>query len=399
MKQTEQITRIGHKERIFIPYFLALVFFFTSFTEFALVGIIDIVAGDLGISISAVGQFMTAFALAGAIGVPIAFALGGRIGRRKMTFISLFVVFLSSCATIFVDNYVGIMMCRIVLAISSGVFSVVAFVTASQHAPKGKSMSAISTLLVGYNAAILLGLPLGRLLAHHLNWRYVFALFGILTLLSIPYALRITTEEGTTNSPGLIQQARLLARKPVLLTWAINLFWKGGYATIYSYITPFVRERTGSGEEVLSAILLGFGIATVLGTKFGGPLADKLGMRKTLIAVLALHILALIALLIPSGPLMTLIVLMMWGFVAWTPSAIIQHAAIIAAPDATNMSLSLKNTSTQLAYALGGALGGYILHIGANTELLTAGLVLIAIALLLALALRFSGAKNDSVGS
>ncbi|MDO4911539.1 MAG: MFS transporter [Corynebacterium sp.] len=401
MKLNERATgsgfNLGPTERRCVPIFLALLFFLTSFSEFALVGILDIVAEDLGMSVSAVGQFLTAFSLAGAIGVPIAFALGGRMSRRHMTLISLLLVAISSCATVFVDSYTGIMISRIVLAISSGVFSVTAFVTASHLAPKGKTMSAISTLMIGYNLAILLGLPLGRLMAHHLNWRVSFALFGILTLLVIPYALRITPEEAGGTTPSLLKQLRLLGRRPVLFTLAINLFWKGGYATIYSYITPFIQERTGSPEKVLSAILLGFGIATMVGTKFGGALADKLGMRTTLISVLALHICALVALLIPSGQVMTLTLLVVWGFIAWTPSAVIQQAAIIAAPDAVNMSLSLKNTATQLAYALGGALGGLILQAGASTHLLLAGIGMMGVALALAFALRVGSNKTESL--
>ncbi|MDO4910698.1 MAG: MFS transporter [Corynebacterium sp.] len=372
------------------PYFLALLCFVSSFTEFALVGILDIVAESLGVSISTAGQLITIFALAGGIGVPIVFALFSKVPQRQLLFCALLLVIVGCGMTVVVHSYAAVMSSRILVAIGSGIFSALAFSIASQSAPEGRSMSAISTVMVGYNAALILGLPLGRLIAHHIGWKGIFLGTSIICLACIPIAMNLSVPQGPSDARpgGLTQQLSLITRGTVLLMLSLNFLWIGGYAAVYSYITQVIARLDLA--HIASSILLGFGIATLFGSKLGGPIADKFGIRKTLLGVLALHALILLLLLTSwhSGPA-SVILLMAWGFCAWTPSAVMQQVAIFSAPDSANMALSLKSSSTQLAYAMGGAVGGLALSLGGTSLVIFTGTMLVVSAFIFA----FKGPK------
>ena len=68
---------------------LALACFATSISEFAIVGMIDVVAESAGVSVAMAGQLLTAFALSGGIGVPIVVMalakLEGQAHRRGLS--------------------------------------------------------------------------------------------------------------------------------------------------------------------------------------------------------------------------------------------------------------------------------------------------------------------------
>ena len=56
-------------------YMLAIISFLVGTSEFIIAGILDKVAADVGVSVSAAGQLITVFSLAYAFGTPILMAL------------------------------------------------------------------------------------------------------------------------------------------------------------------------------------------------------------------------------------------------------------------------------------------------------------------------------------
>ena len=63
---------------------LALACFATSISEFAIVGMIDVVAESAGVSVAMAGQLLTAFALSGGIGVPVVVMALAKLERRDL---------------------------------------------------------------------------------------------------------------------------------------------------------------------------------------------------------------------------------------------------------------------------------------------------------------------------
>ncbi|MBW7459552.1 MFS transporter, partial [Paenibacillus sepulcri] len=72
-------------------YMLAIVSFLVGTSEFIIAGILDKVASDIGVSLSAAGQLITVFSLAYAFGTPLLMGVTARMERRKLLLYSLLV--------------------------------------------------------------------------------------------------------------------------------------------------------------------------------------------------------------------------------------------------------------------------------------------------------------------
>lgn len=142
-------------------------------------------------------------------------------------------------------------------------------------------------MTLGFNAALVLGLPFSCLMVQALPWTAVFWFVGIASAIMIP-VVRVIVPHGRDAAPKpLREQLGYLKRPRVLLTFGLNLFWVAGYATLYSYITPFLQEATALDAAALSAVLLAFGASTLVGNKLGGWLCDQFGMRSVVLTALA----------------------------------------------------------------------------------------------------------------
>ncbi|MGI6221476.1 MAG: MFS transporter [Coriobacteriales bacterium] len=371
---------------------LALACFATSISEFAIVGMIDVVAASAGVSVAMAGQLLTAFALSGGIGVPIVVMALSPLERRDVMTVSLALVVAGCVLMSVVSDFYLMMLSRVFMAIGSGIFAVTCFATAPQLAAPGREASAVATVTLGFNAALVLGLPFSRLMVQALPWTAVFWFVGIASAIMIPVVRAIVPHAKDAAPKPLRQQLAYLKRPRVLLTFGLNLFWVAGYATLYSYITPFLQESTTLGAATLSAVLLAFGVSTLVGNKVGGWLCDRLGMRPVVLAALAGQAVLLVALFALGGPTWLVVTaVLVWGIFSWIPSPIINLAVVQAAPEAADVMLSLNNSATQFAYAIGAGAGGVVVA-GAGAH----PLCLVSIALIAAAAVAGFHATKSS---
>lgn len=184
---------------------------------------------------------------------------------------------------------------------------------------------------------------------------------GVTSSVMIPVIRSIVPHVRDAAPKPLSQQHVYLKRSPVLLTFGLNLFWVAGYATLYSYITPFLQEATTLDAAALSTVLLAFGASTLVGNKLGGWLCDRFGMRPVVLTALAGQAFLLVALFTLGGPLWLVVAaVLVWGVFSWIPSPIINLAVMQAAPEAADVMLSLNNSTTQFAYAIGTGVGGIV---------------------------------------
>ncbi|WP_291543607.1 MFS transporter [Clostridium sp. Maddingley MBC34-26] len=340
-------------------YLLALICFVISASEYVIVGVLDQVAASTNISIAEAGQLITVFAIAGAIGTPIAVMIMAKMDRRKVLMISLFLVVLGSIMILVAPNYAFLLLSRIVLAIGAGVFNVTCFTVVGKIVAPERQAGAIATITTGFNAALIIGLPIGRVITAAFGWKAIFVSTGVFSLLAIFAVLSaIPKAEGEASVP-LGEQLALLKSPKTLLTLAITFFWIGGYSELYSYITPFLQGVSPMSEEMMSMALLIFGIATLIGNKLGGFLGDKVGISKSLTSSMVVHVIALVLISLFAGSTyVTIALLVIWAIAAWIPAPIQQFNIISLSPEASGIMLSLNSSIMQLGLAAGAGIGG-----------------------------------------
>ncbi|GIP06322.1 MFS transporter [Paenibacillus sp. JNUCC32] len=344
-------------------YVLALVSFLVGTSNYIISGVLDRIAETMGTSVAAAGQLITVYSLAYAVGTPILMALTAKMDRRKLLLYSLGLFIIANLLTFILSGFGLFIAARIITALGAGVVTVNALSIAAKIAPPGKQASAIANVTMGITASLIIGVPLGRMVASAFGWKAVFlaiAIVGVIAMLVISAVF--PRLQGDKPVP-LIKQFALLKKPQVLVALAITFFWLGGYSLAYTYISPFLLEVTHLNESLISAALFVFGIASLIGSKVGGYSADKRGIIFTLVSGMVLHVISLILLsLVGQSIIAVFAILILWSFAAWSSAPAQQFNLVSLVPESSGVMLSLNSSMMQLAMAVGAGIGGLIVN-------------------------------------
>ncbi len=379
-------------------YVLALVSFLVGTSNYIISGILDRIAETMGTSVAAAGQLITVYSLAYAVGTPISMALTAKMDRRKLLLYSLGLFIIANLLTFILSGFGLFIAARIITALGAGVVTVNALSIAAKIAPPGKQASAIANVTMGITASLIIGVPLGRMVASVFGWKAVFlaiAIVGGIAMLVI--AAVFPRMQGDKPVP-LIKQFALLKKPQVLVALAITFFWLGGYSLAYTYISPFLLEVTHLNESLISAALFVFGIASMIGSKVGGYSADKRGIIFTLVSGMALHVISLILLsLVGQSVIAVFAILILWSFAAWSSAPAQQFNLVKLVPESSGVMLSLNSSMMQFAMAVGAGIGGLIVNRVSLASITWFGVFGVLIAIIAVFVLSSMASRHSAV--
>ncbi|ROX45030.1 MFS transporter [Enterococcus faecium] len=340
-------------------YILASVSFLVGTSQYIVSGILDTIANSLEITLATASQLMTIFLLVYAIFTPILMGITSSIDRRKLMIFSLSLFVIGNILAFILPGYQLFVVARVVMALGAGMVVVTALTIATKIAPEGKQGSSIAIVMMGLSSSLIIGVPIGRIISSLLGWRVIFgviALLGILAMILIRASIPLI--QGDKPVP-LVQQLALLKKWRITIGLAITFFWLGGYSIAYTYLSPYLLNVSGIEEKHLNGVLLIFGIASLLGSKFGGFSTDRWGVQKTLLGGMALHIVMLILLsLVTNSYIRVSIILILWSFAAWSSGPTQQYNLATIEPESSGILLGLNQSVMQLAMAAGAGIGG-----------------------------------------
>ncbi|WP_440111493.1 MFS transporter [Paenibacillus sp. QZ-Y1] len=371
-----------------IIYVLALAVFLIGTIEYIITGVIEIIAVDLGVSTSEAGLLVTVFALAAAIVAPILITLTINTDRKKLLMTTLS-VFIASNGLMFADlTYETVMWIRIIQGASGGIATVVAMAVATRLVEKEKRGNAIGIILMGLSSSLVLGVPLGTFFSEMFGWRVLFVLVGALSVLPLLIIYKkipaIKEEEQIT----LRMQFSILKNPTILMALVITLFYVGGYATLFTYITPFLQATSSLSMTEISGVLFLAGVCSFVGSKLGGQLADAKGSKFTIFLGLLLQGATLLLFALAGVNLVVLIlILMIFMLATWSISPAQQLYLVTLAPRNPDIALSVNTSFIQFGFALGSGLGGFVISQTSVLYLNWVGFAAVSVAFLVAIVL------------
>jgi len=367
-------------------YLLALVSFLVGTSEYIISGILDKISVSLDISITSAGQLVTIFSFIYAVCTPVIMALTAKMERQRLLVIAMGVFVIANVLAFILPGYGLFVAARALMALGAGTVVVTALDIAAKIAPEGKQASSIANVVMGFTVSMIVGVPLGRMAAAAYGWRSIFGflvLAGLLAMIVLYFA--IPRVKGDAPVP-LTKQLGLLKNRRTVLGLAITFFWLGGYSVAYTYLSPYLLTVAGVHENALSGILLAFGIASLIGSKFGGYSTDKWGVTPTLTGGMLLHIAALVLLTVTvsftNSWLPIVAILMLWSFTAWSTGPTQQFNLVRIEPEYSGIMLSLNQSTMQLSMAAGAGIGGIVVDQISLSQITWIGAVGVVIALL-----------------
>ncbi|MFD0681243.1 MULTISPECIES: MFS transporter [unclassified Paenibacillus] len=349
-------------------YILALGVFLTATAELVVSGILHIIAKDLNTTIALAGQLITAYSLAFAIGTPIIVSLTSRMGRRKVLVGSLAVFILGCIACSASSNLTILMASRMILGGSSGVYLVVAFGAAAKLVPAEKLGSAISTIVLGFSSAMILGVPIGIAITSWMSWHAIFMVLGLFSLIITLVILRLLPEIEGDEPISFQQQFKVLGSLVIISGLFLTFFRESGNSILFTYLTPFITDTLHMKASNISIIMLVFGIFGAIGSRVGGYGVDRWGVSRiiTFSTIVQVATLALLPLFSESlGIGLGLIALMISSMFVAGPA--IQTYFIQQAPQSSNLVLSLNTSIVHLGLAAGAGAGGVMINVTSTT--------------------------------
>ena len=368
---------------------LAVGAFGIGVTEFAPMGMLPVIAGDLHVSIPAAGLLISAYAMGVLIGAPLLTLTTGRIDRRTLLIALMGIFTLGNALSAMAGGYWMLMAARVVTSFNHGAFFGVGSVVAASLVPPDKRAGAVAAMFTGLTVATIGGVPAATWVSEAVGWRTAFAGIagvGAIAMLSLRLALpSLPADEGGDMRAEL----RVLTRGPVVMALALTTIGFGGVFTVFTYIVPILRDVTHGSTGYVTAMLMLFGVGATIGNGLGGRLADR-SVERTLMTMLTIMALTLLAFpVLMQWPVTAAVAILVWGIASFAIVPPLQMRVMDAASDAPNLASAMNIGAFNLGNAIGAALGGGVIGAGLGLPTVSlAGAAMAAVALAMLLAFR-----------
>ena len=360
-----------------IIYIMVLGTFGILSTEMGVVGILPQIAEYFNVSITQAGLFVSMFALTiaiFAIFMPVIFSKY----ERKKTFILVLTVFTVFTAIgAFVKDFNIALICRIIPARFHPKYCSLSMTVAAEIVDPDKAQDAVSKVIMGVSAGMIIGVPITTFLASHLGYQYAMLLFTainfIVLILTILFFPKIPGKEDS-----YLSQISAAKTGVFLISVLGVIFLNAGMYTGYSYISEFLNALTHIVGTNLSIVLLLYGVASIIGNWLGAKLLDRDSRKIILASPIVVSIILFGMFTVSSQTIPTVIFMVFWGLFAGIINDISQYLMVSAAPQAPEFANGIFLSMGNVGVTIGTTIAGFVVAgIGVRYVMLFAILVLV----------------------
>ena len=338
---------------------LALAAFIFNTSEFMPVGLLTDIAASFSLTEAQAGWMISVYAWAVMLlSVPL-MVLGSRIEMKRLMLVVIATFLAGQVASAAAPSFPLLVAARLLVAAAHAVFWSIATPVACRIAGERHAATAMSMVVTGSSIAMILGLPLGRVIGLALGWRMTFAcVAAVAVCVGLLLAARLPRLDA--GEPFRIAQLPTLGRNRALVAlYATTILMACGYYTCYSYIEPFLGQVAHLDEGVITVALTAFGGAGILGSLAFSRLYDghRVAFARTMVALVAASIWGLSV--GAASPAAVFALLAIWGFGATAFNVAFQAEVIRVTDEASSpVAMSIFSGLFNLGIGCGSFFGG-----------------------------------------
>ena len=339
---------------------LAVGAFIFNTTEYIPIALLSDIGQNFKMQATEVGMMITVYAwIVALLSLPL-MLMTKNIERRKLllALFALFVVF--HALSFFSWNFNILLISRIGIALTHAVFWSITASLAVRLAPTGKTNQALGLLSTGTVLAMVLGIPLGRVVGQYFGWQLSFLLIGVCAAGVMLVLAKNLPALPSQNTGSLSSLPSLFKRRNLMLLYAMTVLIITAHFTAYSYIEPFVLQVGGFKAEQVTIVLSLYGLAGFAASYLFGKWFAK-SQRLFMIGAVAVILLsALLLLPFASFPYAVYALVFIWGVAIVIVSLGMVSKVLTFASDATDVANSIYSGLYNVGIGGGALLGHYV---------------------------------------
>lgn len=330
-------------------------------SEFMPIGLLSDIANDLNISDARAGMLISVYAWVVALmSLPLMIIVSKmELKRLLLTIIAVFV--LSHVASALAEGYYTLMLSRIGVACSHAIFWSIVSPLAVRIVPDDKRAFALSMVATGSSIAMVVGLPLGRVVGLYLGWRMTFLSIGVISALIFIYIAAMLPKVPSRGKFSVRRLPALLHNRVLLGVFVMSVLFATAHYTGYSYIEPFLGRVAGFTPDIVTLVLIVFGGSGMLGSIAFSKYYMSNPRRYVAVATVAPALCLLLMQVSAVSLASVLAVCVVWGAMATAFNIAFQDNVMRFAPEeATSVAMSIFSGIFNLGIGSGAYIGGVV---------------------------------------
>lgn len=370
-------------------YILILTFgvFAIINTEMGVVGILPMVAKSFHVSVSQAGLLVSLFALGVAIAGPTMPLFFSGINRKKVMLLVLSVFVLGNIVSAFSTSFTVALIARVIPSFFQPIYCSLAFTVAAASVSKEEAPKAVSKVIMGVSAGMVLGVPITSYIASVTSLRMAMLFFAMVNIIALIATLIFVPSMPVNDRLSYGAQINVLKKSVTWLSIAAVILLNGAVFGVYSYLSEYLETVTNIPYMIISLMLLIYGIANIIGNIIAGKLLIKDAKKFVVSFPFALGIVYIALFLMGQLTVPMTLITLLWGILAGAGANINQYWITSAAPEAPDFANGLFLTSANLGTTIGTTVCGLFIS-GIGTKYVVLGGLLFLILSLVFILLR-----------
>ncbi len=253
---------------------------------------------------------------------------------------------------------------------------------AADSVPHNESPKAIAKVFIAVSAGMTLGVPLTSFIASNTSLEMSFIFFGALNALSLLATLAFIPSQKQEQKAAQKEQFKVLAKPIVWVSVIVVMLLNGAMFGFYSYMSEFLLNFTQVSFNLISALLLIYGLSNIIGNFIAGKSlvsAPNATLRIVPLSLIALYV----ALFFGGGNAWgASVILIILGIFAGVGNNMAQFVVTSPIPEAKELANGLFISTANIGITLGTSLCGLFISLNGSRFVVLAAVCLVVLSII-----------------